>query len=250
MQYTYNSFVQARLIVSLLLTIVAATTSSATMTSIDAVSGSEANAYAVGRFLDGAGGTAANWSLTSTVSGTDFSNDAVTGGDSGLQYVMLNEVLGSDDTNTVTFALNMVDAAVDPILTISQSPYFDAPWTWNGGNFEAAQFQITWSGGGEATLTDPDNQFAGLSDGATFGSGEMLAFSDIRILNDSDTWQITLPTGVSSVQLDWSSQSPAANSDLTREWVTFDLQINAVPEPATGVMLSLALVGLLGFIRR
>ncbi|MEM7316963.1 MAG: hypothetical protein AAF497_27850, partial [Planctomycetota bacterium] len=222
MQYTQNSFVQARLI-ALLMSVCVTAMTSATMVSIDAVSGSEANAYAVGRFEDGSGGTMANWSLTSTVSGTDFSNDAVTGGESGLQYVMLNEVLGSDDTNSVTFALHMVDANIDPILTVSQSPYFDAPWTWNGGNHEAAQFVITWDGGGEATLTDPDNQFVGLDDGAEFGSGATMAFSDIRILNESDTWQITLPTGVTAVNLDWSSQAPVPNSDLTREWVTFDL---------------------------
>ena len=249
MQYTNNPFVMARLI-TFILSVVVGSISSATMVQIDAVSGSEANAYAVGRFLDGSGGTTANWSLTSTVSGTDFSNDAVTGGESGLQYVMLNEVLGSDDTNSVTFAMNMVDASVEPMLTISQSPYFDAPWTWNGGNNEAAQFVISWDGGGFASLTDPDDQIASYDDGAQFGSGATMAFSDIRILNESDSWMITLPAGVTAVNLDWASQSPVPNSDLTREWVTFDLQVNAVPEPAAGVMLSIAFVALLGFIRR
>ena len=214
---------------------------------VDNVSGAEVDGFAVGRLLN-SGDTVATWNLQTSVSQTDFSNDSVTGGNQGVQYVMLNEVKGSDDANLITFNVNPLSDESEVGISIAQSPYFDQQFTWNGGNFERAQFAVFWTGGGVASVLDPDDQLSGLANGSTFSSGTNIVFSNDRILNESDSWKIDLPTGVESVSLRWSSAEPVDNSDLTREWVSFDITMT-VPEPTTGALCSMALLSL-GFLRR
>ncbi len=215
---------------------------------VDGVAGPNSDGYAMGRILNG-GTTVANWRLNSSVSSTDFDNDAIQGGSQGIQYVMLNETEASRDSNTVVFTANSVDSS--PIgISIMQSPYFDAPGTWNGGNVEAAQFSLWWAGGGVATLHDVDDQISGYGDGATFGSGSTMVFSSYQILNSEDSWQIDLPTGANSVTLQWSSTAPTMGSDLTREWVSFNVTTFTVPEPTTGALFGMASLFVLGLTRR
>lgn len=209
-------------------------------------SGPEADGYAVGQLLMPGGGLAANWNLQTSVSQTDFSNDAIQGGSQGIQYVSLNEVRGSQDSNLITFEVNPVRSG-DVGISIAQSPYFDQAGTWNGGNNETAQFAIFWSGGGLATVSDPDDQLT-LNNGAGISSGTNVMFANDRAFNSVDNWGIDLPSGVEQVSLRWSSVDPSANSDLTREWVTFNVSM-AVPEPTTGALFSMALLSL-GFLRR
>ncbi len=209
-------------------------------------SGPEADSYALGELFLPGGGLAATWNLQTSVSQTDFSNDAIQGGTEGIQYVSLNEVRGSEDSNLITFTVNPV-ASGEIGISIAQSPYFDQEGTWNGGNEETAQFAIFWSGGGLATVADPDGQLA-LNDGAGISSGANVMFSNDRAFNVNDSWGIDLPSGVEQVSLRWSSVDPAANSDLTREWVTFNVT-QTVPEPTAGALFSMALLSL-GFLRR
>lgn len=210
------------------------------------VAGPEVDGYAVGQFLTPGGSLAATWNLQTSVSQTDFSNDAIQGGNQGIQYVSLNEVNGSDDTNLITFSVNPVVGG-DIGLSIAQSPYFDADETWNGGNFETAQFSIFWSGGGLATVSDPDGQLA-LTNGGGIASGTNVVFANDRAFNNADSWEISLPLGVEQVALQWSSVNPGENTDLTREWVTFNAVLT-VPEPTAGALFSMALLSL-GFLRR
>lgn len=216
---------------------------------VDGTNGANADAYAFGRF--NAGGTdLGTWSLDSTVVGTDFTNDAITGGSLGIEYVMLNETLGSADQNVIDFTVNpLAGFAVDNI-TIEQSPYSNLAGTWNGGNHESSQFVLNWTGGGVATLSDPASQILGIASGSSIASGTVLQFSAVQIENHVDAWEITLPQGVNNVQLDWSSVNPVANSDLTREWVTFDADFSVVPEPSAISLIGMATIGLIGLRRR
>ncbi len=236
------------LVLFLVVSLAGAVFASDTTTVVDIVRGPEVDNYAVGRLINSSGTMVANWSLQTSVSGTDFSNYALTGGTKGLQYTFINDVNGSEDVNTIAFIVSTVDPSDVVNISLAQSPYFGTPGTWNGGNFETAQFSVSWAGGGMATVTDPDNQLAGLSSGSTFSSGTTVVFSSNQILNTVDSWGISLPSGVSSVVVGWSSLNPSPNSDLTREWLTFDA--NVVPEPASGAILGIGFTFLLGFFRR
>ena len=224
----------------LLATLVASGSTFAFTTVVDTVSGLEDDAYAAGRLVDDSS-TVGFWDLNTTVSTTDFANDAITGGPNGLEYVMRNLTRASSDANSIRYSVvPEIGYSLENII-ISQSPYQDGE-TWNGGNEEAAQFVISWAGGGFAQVTDPDDQIFGFVSGTPIVSGTTVRYTSTQIFNSEDTWSIELPSGVNSVQVNWSSANPTPNSDLTREWVSFDAAIVAVPEPST-----LALLGLMCF---
>ena len=235
-------------VVVLLLTFSIGHTASAFTTVIDDAAGLNDNAYANGRFVDTDGTVMASWTLQTTVENTDFSNDMVTGGPNGLEYVMLNSVMDSRDVNSIRFEVEpAIGFALENII-ISQSPYNNSD-TWNGGNGELAQFVVSWADIRPAMLSDPDDQIFAFSTGTPIVSGTTVRFSEVQAFNSNDSWNLSLPAGVEDVQVNWSSANPSDNSDLTREWVAFDATFTAVPEPATAFLLGLACVGTF-FIRR
>lgn len=217
--------------------------------SVDVYNGPEDDVAAIGRFLSGPDGEHLGaWTLQSSVEETDFSNAHVGGGSDGLQYTMLNRVFGSADTNSLIFSVSPVNGMV-PQLTVKQSPAFNDPNQWNGGNLptDISEFSISWSGGGEAVVTDPAGQFqiaqmlSEGSDSVSISPGTTLTFSDFQIFNSDDEWSVVLPEGATSIQIDWGSSNPTAGSDLTREWVAFDASFaSAVPEPDGMIFLLLA----------
>ena len=213
-------------------------------TVLDDVLGATDDAYAQGRVVDEMGGDLATWMLTTTVSTTDFMNDGAMGGMQGIQYVMRNDMMASTDVNRIRFAVDTHARSFLQGIQISQSPYESFNGSWNGGNSEPAQFRLSWEGMEMemARVSDPDDQILGMSDGAMIGSGMLFVFND-AIYNDVDSWLIELPAGVDTVEVEWSSANPTADSDLTREWVTFRPMIAVVPEPGTGVLACLALIG-------
>lgn len=208
--------------------------------SVDVYNGPEDDVAAIGRFLSRPDGEHLGaWTLQSSVEGTDFSNAHVGGGSEGLQYTMLNPVFGSADTNSIVFSVAPVNGMI-PQLSIKQSPEFNDPKQWNGGNLptDISEFTMSWSGGGEAVVTDPAGQFqiaqmlSEGSDSISVSPGSTLTFSDFQIFNSDDEWSVVFPEGTSSVQIDWGSSNPTPGSDLTREWVAFDANfVSAVPEP-------------------
>lgn len=210
--------------------------------SVDLVNGPEQDLAAMGRIYTELGGEQIGlWTLETSVKGTDFSNAYVFGGSKGVQYTMLNQVFGSDDVNEMKFTALTEDALV-PQISLMQSPYFQDSKQWNGGNLptDVAQFTVRWEGGGLAAVQDPLGQFVStgpslqsVNDGASeISSGTTLTFSDFQIFNSDDAWSIDLPTGASSVEVDWGSSQPTPQSDLTREWLAFDVSV--VPEPDHG----------------
>ena len=222
-------------------------TASAFTSVIDSATGLNDNEYAMGRFVDVDADVMSTWTLQTTVDNTDFTNDMVTGGDHGVEYVMLNSVQNSSDVNSIRFAVQPAIGFSVENISISQSPYNNDPNTWNGGNGELAQFVVSWAGDGVAMLSDPDNQIFGLTTGMPIVSGTTVRFNSGQALNSEDTWRLTMPAGVDEVQVNWSSANPSAASDLTREWVAFDATFAAVPEPAAAILMGLA--GLLGFFQ-
>lgn len=217
--------------------------------SVDVYNGPEDDVAAVGRFLSSPDGDhLGTWTLQSSVQDTDFSNAHVGGGNQGLQYTMLNPVFGSTDKNSMVFSVAPVNGMV-PQLSIKQSPEFNDPKQWNGGNLptDISEFTISWTGGGEAVVTDPAGQFqiaqmlSEGSDSVSISTGATLTFSDFQIFNSDDEWSVMLPEGTTSIQIDWGSSNPTAGSDLTREWVAFDANfVSAVPEPSgMGIFLLL-----------
>ncbi len=218
-------------------------TSSAFNTVIDVTAGAEDNAFARGGLVDESRGVrAADWQLDTTVSGTDFANDKVTMGTRGIEYVMVNSTDGSTDTNEITYSVSPRSGYRLDRIGISQSPYSNEGSTWNGGVTEPAMFELNWAGGGGATIIDPDDQLYAFSSGAVIPSGATLRFTDYRIANDDDSWAIMLPSSAEEVSLRWRSSAPQTGSQLNREWITFDANIVAVPEPSTWGLLSLALL--------
>lgn len=219
-------------------------TSFGSVSTVRVKNGPESDLVATGDILTHAGGEQlGEWSLRASVSETDFSNDFLFGGGQGVQYTMLNPVFGSTDTNEMVFSVDAVGPAV-PQITLRQTPYFQDPNQWNGGNksTDIAQFTLRWDGGGSAVVRDPLGQFEPLPQQAnadvTVGSGTTFTFSDFQIFNSDDEWAIELPLGVDSIELDWRSSQPTAGSDLTREWVAFDT--NFVPEPDGRLLFLLA----------
>jgi len=187
-----------------------------------------------------------NWILNTSVESTEFDNDGLVVGPDGIQYTMINNTKASNDINEITFTTSLPQG--EPQISITQSPYNNEPALWNGGQFEASRMQMFWSGGGTALIADPDNQIAGFETGSQFASGATIPFTN-QVYNDEDSWEVTLPVGVDSIRINWSSQAPVSNSDLTREWVTFNVTSAAVPEPS-GLGLALSALFGLGFIRR
>ena len=216
---------------------------------VDSRADANTNSFASGSYFglnpnSGQNSLLGSWELTSSVAGTDFDNDGLVVGRDGVQYTSINNTLASDDVNEIRFS---TDLQGQSSISISQSPYNNADTLWNGGQAEAARLRVLWSGGGTARVIDPDNQIVGFDTNSRISSGTFLPLNG-RVYNDEDSWRIDLPLGVDTVQVNWSSQAPVSNSDLTREWVTFNVT-STVPEPSGLGMLLSALFGL-GFIRR
>lgn len=218
-------------------------------TSLGAVStvrnanGAESDLVAEGDIYTFVGGDQlGSWSLAASVAETDFQNAHVAGGRQGVQYTMLNDVFGSTDTNEMAFSVVPLGRLV-PQITLRQSPYFQDPLQWNGGNkpTDISEFTISWDGGGNAIVRDPFSQFQFVTPQSTgdvtFPSGTTFTFSDYQVFNSDDAWEIELPVGVDSVDVDWGSSDPTDGSDLTREWIAFDAVL--VPEASGYVMFVL-----------
>jgi len=219
-------------------------------TTVTQTNGADADAYANGQILSPQGVGLADWQLTTTTSSTDFANDAIQGGADGLQYVTINTVNNSTDSNAIGFLVNPIDPTDDVQITVSQSLYNNSD-TWNGGDNEGSGFFLTWTGGsGLATVNDPMNQL-NLSDGQSLASSTQVTFNTTRVRNNADAWSIELPTNANDVEARWASANPQAGSSLTREWISFAANVtSAVPEPSSSVLLALASLILMGAARR
>lgn len=226
---------------------------------VDSYNGPENDMAATGQFLASADGDyLGDWMLESSVEQTDFSNAHVGGGSLGLQYTMLNRVFGSADKNSMVFSVSPADGLV-PQISMKQSPAFNDPRQWNGGNLptDISEFTIRWSGGGQAVVKDPAGQFQIAQplddelDSVDVSAGTTLTFSDFQIFNSDDEWSVTFPEGATSIEVDWGSSQPTAGSDLTREWVAFDANfVSAVPEPAGATLFVLFGLSVLATARR
>lgn len=221
---------------------------------VSAVGTNSSDAYANGTVVDQVGSIMGNWSLTTTVANTDFLNDAVQGGPNGVQYVMINSVGASTDSNRIRFDVTPTDPLHHSNITVSQSPYHDLT-TWNGGDSDTSRFYLTWNDTvGSITISDPNNQLATVADGQTIAdSPALIQFASNRVFNSNDNWSINLPPAARSAELEWSSANPSPGSTLTREWVTFNSDVKAavaVPEPASCIMLFFGWVSTIGFLRR
>ena len=187
-----------------------------------------------------------NWMLNTSVSNSDFVNDGLQVGPDGVQYTMRNDQLASTDVNQITFTTVLPEGM--PQISISQSPYNGVETLWNGGQFESSRMQLFWGGGESATVMDPDNQLL-VDDNSSIQSGMAISFNN-QVYNDEDSWRVDLPVGVESVRVDWSSDAPVGNSDLTREWVTFNVTQMPVPEPSAFGLALFAIWGLIAARRR
>ena len=214
--------------------------------------GANADSFAAGGYVNvstnGMAGNQSlgNWMLSTSVSTNDFINDGLIVGPEGIQYTMRIDELASTDVNQITFTTALPESR--PQISISQSPYNDVDVLWNGGQFESSRMRMFWAGGESAMVHDPDNQLT-VADGMQISSGMSIPFNN-QVYNDEDSWQIDLPVGVDSVRVDWSSANPVANSDLTREWVTFNVTQMPVPEPSALQLIFAAIVGAAGFRRQ
>lgn len=224
------------------------------MTEVVSVGTNSSDSYANGIIQDDNGMVTGNWGLSTTVSDTDFLNDGLQGGPNGLQYVMLNEVGGSTDSNRVTFSVTPSFANYHSNITISQSPYHDLT-TWNGGDADISRFYLTWNDtAGAISISDPSNQLGSVVDGQVISqSPQLIQFTNNRVFNSNDRWSIKLPPSAASAELEWSSSNPSAGSTLTREWVTFEADVQpavAVPEPQSSIAMFFTSMAAICLIRR
>lgn len=240
-----------RLFPALVMSVLTVSTTYGGWTTFGTVNDLYSDAFASGEILTERDGTSmGSWNLSTTVSDTDFSNYALHGGASGLEYVMLNQVVNSDDVNAIQFTVIPVEPTNVAEITIMQSPY-DNSTNWNGGPEETSQFFLKWSGDlGAATVHDPNNQLV-QDHGQSLTTDSLITFSSNEAVNTVDSWSISLPRGADSVEVHWSSSNPSDQSKLTREWVTFeaDFAPAVVPEPSAFALVGLAGMMLFAFRR-
>lgn len=212
---------------------------------VDSLGGTNDNAAASGRMVNG--GDLGTWTLTTTVNGTDYSNSAVTGGIPAVEYRMHNPSAGSTDTNQVSFAVT-VGAGVYNGITLRQSSY-DSGADLNGApspGTEFSQMTVTWSGGGNATVADgTGTQITDATGAALPGSitsGQVVRFA--RTPNADDDWSISLPSTVTATTVLWGPNGIPTEA-LGDEWISFDVNITPIPEPAAPLLSSLGIAILL-----
>ena len=177
------------------------------------------------------GGATGTFTLTRT--GASGLNGTVnfTGGGDGIE--VRNNDIGTvaPPSNPNSFAYDFsvtpnAGSAVESI-TITRQQY--SP----GGNAEPSDFVLTWSGGGLATLNDPQGRFTTLSNGATFASGTTLRFGTLgggSVSNNTSQWSIEIPSSSVSVSVT-SIQDASGNADFANEWLAFNttLATNTAP---------------------
>ena len=203
---------------------------------VDSLGGANDDAAASGRLVDG--GDLGTWTLTTTVSGTGYTNSEVSGGIPAVEYRMNNSNAGSTDTNLINFAV-AVGAGVYQGITLRQSSY-DSGAGLNGAaspGTEFSQMTVNWSGGGSATVDAGTGiQITDASGAALPGSitsGQIVRFA--RGANADDDWSIALPSTVTALSVLWGPNGVPTEA-LGDEWISFDVDIAPVPEPAPPLM--------------
>ena len=242
------------LLLSPLVAVISTTSVHASLIVIDQIGTANDNNVASGRVTnDGSTTDLANWTLTSTVSNTDWTNQNVQGGSQGLEYHQRNDVLNSSEINRINFSLSLLGGNYTG-LKIFQSPYNNGTG-WNGGSDNSgsnitSKFIVSWAGGGVATISDDADQLLGLATGDTISSGTEINFSSGQVLNNVDGWGISLTSAITDVTIDWSAKNPTPGDWLYNEWVSFDPTISEVPLPAAVWLFGFGLLGLAGIRKK
>jgi VCBS repeat-containing protein len=136
----------------------------------------------------------------------------------------------NDTSNPDQFTYNF-SVTPDTNSSISEVQVFQAPYAPPSGTTEPAEYIFTWTGGGQAVLNDPDNQFSSHADGALISSDDVLTFR-ISTPHSENTWRLDIPaTEVTVAMTSTNTQNPA--DQAFNEWISFDAVFHPEPDYLT-----------------
>ncbi|NQX82106.1 MAG: hypothetical protein HRT66_08970, partial [Flavobacteriaceae bacterium] len=95
-----------------------------------------------------------------------------------------------------------------------------------GGTSEWADYTITWTGGGNAIITDPDNFFINVTDGQLVSSGFTLEYAPVSLKvnpNVYETWNIDIASD--NVKVAAVATFEGSSDWLYNEWISFDVDV-------------------------
>ncbi|HHM20746.1 MAG TPA: hypothetical protein ENJ20_01875, partial [Bacteroidetes bacterium] len=179
----------------------------ATMTITNEATTANDNNVGNGKFTDGAT-VMADWSITSTVSSNTWDNNTnqgiLTPSNKGMHYAF-KKPISNLDILYIDFTVTNISSSysMDKLyVTFINDPSLYDPWIGDSGGNTVPNLTISWSGGGQGILHDPNDEFT-QADLSTHPSGVALSrrtnMGGMR--NGTSAFWFELPVGITSFQV-------------------------------------------------
>ena len=188
----------------------------ATMTIVNEATTANDDNVGDGKFTDGAT-VMADWAITSTVSSNTWENNTAQGiltvANTGMHYATKKSVSNLDNL-FIDFAVTNISGSYSMdklyVTFINESALYD-PWIGNFNGVTVPNLTISWAGGGQGILHDPNDEFT-QADLSTHSTGVALTrrtnMGGMR--NSASAFWFELPLGITSFQV---AYIPSNNSN-------------------------------------
>ncbi|MFP1633652.1 DUF4347 domain-containing protein, partial [Zhengella sp. ZM62] len=192
----------------------------ATVSTVSSTTVTSATPSVTGTLTDGS--ATATYTLTRTAHSGAGNTTGFTAGANGVE--IRNQDLNADGTNTFTWNFAVAPDAGSAVRTVS---VYRAGYTTSGFE-ESSDLTLTWTGGGQAVVHDPDDQIANYADGDIIASGDVLQLrfnagpgGNSGGMADS-TWRVDVAADSVTARIaDLSDGSIMGN-----EWLTFNAALS------------------------